>query len=126
MNSRCAADQHYVAAPLVHLELHTTDLPGACGFYRELLGWQPELLAAAEASYHALDLGSCSGGVVQCGTERALWLPYAQVASVAAATRRAEALGATVMLGPRDGPAGWRSVVVSPAGGELALWQPKR
>ncbi len=64
--------------------------------------------------------------MVECGTERALWLPYAQVASVAAATRRAEALGATVMLGPRDGPAGWRSVVVSPAGGELALWQPKR
>ena len=45
---------------------------------------------------------------------------------MAAATRRAQALGATVMLAPRDGPAGWRSVVVSPAGGELALWQPKR
>ena len=116
----------YVASPLVHLELHTPDLQRACGFYRELLGWQPERVPAADTLYHALDLAACSGGVVECGTERALWLPYAEVRSVEAATRRAQALGATVMLGPRDGPAGWRSVVVSPAGGELALWQPKR
>jgi predicted enzyme related to lactoylglutathione lyase len=29
-------------------------------------------------------------------------------------------------LSPREGPAGWRSVVATPAGGEIALWQPKR
>lgn len=114
-----------MAAPLVHLELHTPDLRAACRFYRELLGWQPELLRSAGASYEALDLAACSGGVVECGTDRALWLPYAEVASVAAATCRAQALGARVMLAPRDGPAGWRSVVATPAGGELALWQPK-
>jgi hypothetical protein len=30
-----------------------------------------------------------------------------------------------VLLEPREGPAGWRSVVTSPAGGELAFWQAK-
>lgn len=115
-----------MSCPLVHLELHTSDREAACDFYAELLGWRPELLAAADASYHALDLAACSGGVVECGTDRALWLPYAEVRCVAAATHRAQALGARVTLAPRDGPSGWRSVIVTPAGGELALWQPKR
>jgi predicted enzyme related to lactoylglutathione lyase len=41
-------------------------------------------------------------------------------------TERAQRLGARIMLGPREGPAGWRSVVATPAGGEIAFWQPKR
>jgi YidC/Oxa1 family membrane protein insertase len=28
--------------------------------------------------------------------------------------------------GPREGPGGWRSVVATRSGGEMALWQPKR
>jgi predicted enzyme related to lactoylglutathione lyase len=81
----------------------------------------------AGASYQSLDLGTAlGGGVVECGTERALWLPYVEVDSVAAATAQALALGASVMLAPREGPAGWRSVVTTPAGGEIALWQTKR
>ena len=38
----------------------------------------------------------------------------------------AERLGARVLLAPREGPAGWRSVVSTPHGGEVAFWQPKR
>ena len=34
-------------------------------------------------------------------------------------------LGARVLLEPREGPTGWRSVVATPAGGELALWRGK-
>jgi predicted enzyme related to lactoylglutathione lyase len=30
-----------------------------------------------------------------------------------------------VVLEPREGPAGWRSVIAAPAGAEIALWQPK-
>jgi hypothetical protein len=30
-----------------------------------------------------------------------------------------------VLLAPREGPAGWRSVLATPAGGEIALWQQK-
>ena len=42
------------------------------------------------------------------------------------ATDRARALGAMVLLEPREGPTGWRSVVADPAGAEIAMWQPKR
>ena len=63
--------------------------------------------------------------MVECATRRPLWLPYVEVADAAEATERARALGASVLLGPREGPAGWRSVVATPAGGELAFWQAK-
>ena len=111
---------------LVHLELHTPNLARACAFYDALLGWQPQRIIAADALYHSLDLGSyVGGGVVECGTDRALWLPYVDVESVAAATAQAIDRGASLILAPREGPAGWRSVVTTPAGGEIAFWQPK-
>ena len=113
--------------PVVHLELHTPNLGRACAFYGGLLGWRLRRVDTAAASYQSLDLGSdLGGGVVECGTERALWLPYVEVGSVAVVTARAVSLGASVMLEPREGPAGWRSVVTTPDGGEIALWQAKR
>src|SRR5262249_12857548 len=112
---------------VVHLELHTPNLGQACAFYSGLLGWGPERVRSAGASYHALDLGAgLGGGVVECRTKRAVWLPYVAVRNVADDTDRARDLGAHVLLEPREGPFGWRSVVESPAGGEIALWQPKR
>jgi predicted enzyme related to lactoylglutathione lyase len=114
------------ANPLVHLELHTGDLPRACAFYAGLCGWRPERIDAGCGSYLALDLGAgIEGGVVECETRRPLWLPYVEVAEIAEVTERARLLGASVLLEPREGPAGWRSVVASPAGAEIAFWQPK-
>ena len=112
--------------PVVHLELHTGDLAGAAGFYSQLLCWRPTTVAAGAACYTAMELGGrLGGGIVECGTERPMWLPYVQVESVAEVTARAWGMGATVLLEPREGPAGWRSVVAVPGGAELALWQPK-
>ena len=113
--------------PIVHLELHTGDLPGARAFYGELCGWRTERIDTRCGSYHALELGgSLGGGMVECEAPRPLWLPYVEVGDIAEATARAHDLGAAVLLDPREGPAGWRSVVVTPAGGEVAFWQPKR
>ncbi len=112
---------------VVHLELHTSNLKEACEFYGGLLGWQSERVAGPWGTYHALEMGGAvCGGVVQCGTERAIWLPYVEVDRIKVATDRARVLGASITLEPREGPAGWRSVVRTPTGGELALWQPKR
>jgi predicted enzyme related to lactoylglutathione lyase len=112
--------------PLAHLELHTTDLESARAFYSALFGWRPERIEAANRSYLALDLGEGpSGGIVECGTERALWLPYVSVPDLGSVTERAERLGASLLLEPREGPAGWRSVVRAPDGSEVALWQRK-
>ena len=112
--------------PVVHLELHTGNLPRACGFYTRLFDWRVERVEMGCGSYLTLDWGSgIEGGVVEHDTERAMWLPYVQVCDVGRDTQRAEELGASVILEPREGPAGWRSVVVAPAGAEVALWQPK-
>lgn len=112
--------------PVVHLELHTGDVQRARGFYADLCGWRSERVDAGCGSYLALDMGAGpGGGMVECTTRHSLWLPYVEVADAAAATDRARGLGARVLLGPREGPAGWRSVVSAPAGAEIAFWQPK-
>src|SRR5215210_351957 len=109
--------------PVVHLELHTGDLSGARAFYADLFGWKQERIEAGRRGYLALELGpGLGGGIVECDTDRALWLPYVQVADIGPATDAARASGAAVLLEPREGPAGWRSVVGTPAGGEVALW----
>jgi predicted enzyme related to lactoylglutathione lyase len=111
-----------VSKPVVHLELHTRDLAAAHHFYAALCGWEVERINTASSSYNVLDLGGdLGGGIVECSTTRALWLPYVEVPRVKEATERARELGGAVLLEPREGPAGWRSVVATPAAGEIAL-----
>ena len=116
--------------PVVHLELHTGDLPA-----------RPRLLRAAvrlaaragrhagHDSYLALELG---GGPrrrhrrvrdrrARCGCPTSRCPTIGDGHRARARPRRRRSL-----LEPREGPAGWRSVVASPAGGEIALWQAKR
>ncbi|MGH2948894.1 MAG: VOC family protein [Solirubrobacteraceae bacterium] len=112
--------------PVVHLELHTGDLPRAAAFYVRLFGWPAETVHLGGGSYLALELGgTIAGGVVERDADKAVWLPYVEVPDVVAATERAHRLGASVTLEPREGPAGWRSSVCTPAAGEVALWQAK-
>jgi predicted enzyme related to lactoylglutathione lyase len=114
-------------SPVVHLELHTNDLATASEVYADLCGWRPNRIDTRHGSYLALDMGpGVGGGIVECPAARSMWLPYVEVAEIRDATRRAAALGAMVLLDAREGPAGWRSVVATPSGGELAFWQPKR
>jgi predicted enzyme related to lactoylglutathione lyase len=112
--------------PVVHLELHTSDRSRASSLYAELCGWRPERIETRAGSYLSLELGDgFGGGIVECGIRRPRWLPYIEVAAIAEATDRAGKLGASILLEPREGPAGWRSVVATPSGGEIAFWQPK-
>jgi uncharacterized protein len=111
--------------PVVHLELHTDDERGASAFYSALLGWRAQRVHAGSASYLTLGAGGAVGaGIVGCNAGRALWLPYVAVARLEEMTERAQTMGATVMLGPRRGPTGARSVLGTPCGGEIALWEP--
>jgi predicted enzyme related to lactoylglutathione lyase len=113
--------------PIVHLELHTSDQVRASAFYAQLLQWRVQLVRGAAGSYLSFNTGGdLGGGVVECRTSRPLWLPYVQVDRIVQSTERARELGAVVLLEPREGPSGWRSVVSSPHAGEIALWVPKR
>jgi predicted enzyme related to lactoylglutathione lyase len=111
---------------VVHLELHTGDLPEARGLYAELCGWPGERIGSGRASYLALELGGIGGGIVECGTARPVWVPYVEVRRIGEVTDRARRLGASVLLEPRECANGWRSVVTTVQGGEIAFWQPKR
>jgi uncharacterized protein len=114
-------------SPVVHLELRTANLPRACAFYTAMFGWRVERIRLGSSSYLTLGLGkTIEGGVVEQEPAPSLWLPYVQVEDVRVATERARELGAGVALEAREGPAGWRSVVSTPEGGQVALWQPKR
>lgn len=111
---------------VVHLELRTGNLPRACAFYARLFAWRAETVHTPSGNYLTLELGDrIQGGVVEHDTQRPFWVPYVEVADVAETTERARVLGASVLLPPREGPAGWRSVLAAPASGMFALWQPK-
>ncbi len=113
--------------PVIHLELHTADGARAADVYSDLCGGRPEDVPTGHGAYRSLEMGRrLGGGIVECTAGRPLWLPYVQVESVDAVTDRARGLGATVLLEPRDGPAGRRSVVSTSAGGEIAFWQLRR
>jgi predicted enzyme related to lactoylglutathione lyase len=113
-------------SPVVHLELHTAHLARARAFYATLCGWRAEPIDTVNGSYLALELGNnLGGGIVECNSQHAIWLPYVEVAQIDTATHLARQLGATVLLGPREGPAGWRSVIATPEAGQIALWQQK-
>ena len=112
---------------VVHLELHTAELADARAFYGQLLGWRAEGVGNDHTPFLALELGGrLSGGMVECSTERTLWLPYVDVLDIHYATDHAWTLGASVLLAPREGPTGWRSVVSTRCGGQVAFWQAKR
>lgn len=113
--------------PVIHLELHTGDLVCAQDIYARLCGWQPQRVESRHGAYTLMEMGTeLGGGIVECATPRAVWLPYVEVADVVAATAKAAELGARVLLQPRAGPHGRRSVVATDAGGELAFWQRRR
>ena len=118
--------RHHRQNGVVHLELHTHDLGEVRAFLWQLLGWHSWPVGEAGRDYLALDVSDgLGGGIVGCGQNPPSWLPYVEVGDVPRATERASQLGASVLLAPREGPYGWRSVVTTPATGDLAFWQSK-
>ena len=112
---------------LVHLELHTGDLRAARDFYARLLGWRPDRVVTDAGTYLTMSAaGDVGAGIVACSSPRPVWLPYVQVNDIEVSTARAIELGAAAILEPREGPAGFRSVIRQAGAGEVALWQPKR
>jgi predicted enzyme related to lactoylglutathione lyase len=108
--------------PVVHLELHTGDLARAGTFYSRLLSWRPERIDTGSGAYLALELGGFGGAAsssaapgARCGCRTSR-----STTSSGSPTARGTS-GASVLFEPREGPAGWRSVVATPEGGEIAF-----
>ena len=93
-------------------------------FFESLLDWKSSdgpggltMLATDAGPFAAL--GSKEE---RCG-DRDEWIPFVAVEDVEAATKRAVALGATLLREKSRGPAGEFTVVRDPGGAALALWR---
>lgn len=119
-----------MANPFVHVELTTTDVAQAKSFYRSLFEWGlDDVEIGGGMTYTLIRVGEgTGGGMMQHPVPGApsAWLPYVEVADIAAATQKAKSLGATVM---RDVTPvmdeGSFSIIVDPTGAMLGLWQQK-
>jgi predicted enzyme related to lactoylglutathione lyase len=107
-------------------DLSAADTGQAREFYSALFGWA---VAPAEnaGSYQAwiTDGQQPWAGIVHAGTAAdGRWLPYVVVEDLDDAANRAVSLGATVIAGPADGPAGTSVTIADPGGAQLALFRP--
>jgi predicted enzyme related to lactoylglutathione lyase len=118
-----------MANPFVHLELNTVDPDKAKDFYRQLFDWQMDDMPMAQGTYTLIKTGKDPGGGLMkhpMPGAPSQWLPYVGVDDIHAATEKAKALGATVLVPPGEIPnVGWFSIFLDPTGAALALFKPK-
>jgi predicted enzyme related to lactoylglutathione lyase len=119
-----------MANPFVHIELDTSDLSKAKSFYTKLFDWKLEDVPVEMGSYTMIHVGEGTGGGMMKqpvpGAPSA-WLAYVQVDDIAAATKKAKSLGATIMKDVTEVMgAGWLSIIIDPTGAALGLWKPKK
>jgi uncharacterized protein len=116
-----------MANPFVHIELHTQDVEKAKNFYGKLFDWTLE--DYPDMNYTIVKVGEgTGGGIMKSPMPDATpqWVPYILVGDVAASTKKAKSLGATVLAGVTEIPdMGWFSMLVDPTGAAFALWKPK-
>lgn len=118
-----------MANPFVHVELATTDVDKAKGFYGALFDWRFETVPGGDGHYTLVKVGGGVGGGLMAhpipGAPSA-WMPYTLVDDVKAATDKARSLGATILMEVTEVPdMGWFSVLLDPTGAKIGLWQNK-
>ena len=116
-----------MANSFVHVELNTTDVAKAKAFYGKLFEWTLEDIPGGD--YTMIKPGKGTGGGMMKhpvpGAPSA-WLAYVEVGDIGAATKKAAALGATIMKDVTEVMGmGWLSILIDPTGAALGLWQPK-
>jgi predicted enzyme related to lactoylglutathione lyase len=118
-----------MANPFVHVELNTTDVNKAKTFYGKLFDWKLEDVPMGADSYTMIKVGEGTGGGMMkqmVPGAASAWLAYVSVEDIDAATKKAKALGATVMKDVTEVMgAGWLSIIVDPTGAPLGLWKAK-
>lgn len=119
-----------MANPFVHIELSTQNVAAAKSFYGELFDWAlTDVDMGGGNMYTMIGVGGgTGGGMMQHPMKDApsVWVPYAAVADIKAATEKARALGAHIIREPMAVmDAGWLSIFADPTGAVLGLWQDK-
>lgn len=104
-------------------DLSTGDPETAGRFYGELFGWRVQQVAP---TYWSISMGDLLVGgmhAIEGGGQPPAWFPYFVVAEADPAASRVEELGGTVVVPPRDVPAGRFTVILDPGGAVCALFE---
>ena len=116
-----------MANPFVHVELQTQDVAKSKKFYSSMFGWKLEEIPGMD--YTIINVGEGTGGGMMKKPVPGIpdnWLPYILVDDVAASTKKALSLGATIAKEITEVPGmGWFSVILDPTSAAFGLWQPK-
>jgi hypothetical protein len=108
-------------------ELITPDPGAALEFYGGLFGWTSEVFPIPGKPYTMLQHGGRNFGGVMAPPQPGIpahWLHYVLVTSIEETLKKAESLGATVLLGAMDiGEAGRIAVLKDPQGAVFGLHQ---
>jgi len=120
-----------VGNPFVHVELSTTDVKKAKDFYSKLFSWKLEDMPMGGGdTYTMIGVGEGTGGGMMKNPMPGVpsaWLAYVLVDDVAASTKKAKSLGATIIKDVGEVPQyGWFSVLQDPTGAVFALWKPAK
>jgi predicted enzyme related to lactoylglutathione lyase len=119
-----------VGNPFVHVELNTTDLAKAKDFYGKLFSWKLEDMPMPSGSYTMINVGQGTGGGMMkhpMPGAPSMWLAYVEVDDVAASTKKAKSMGASIVRDVSEVPeVGWFSIIADPTGAVFALWKPKK
>jgi hypothetical protein len=113
--------------PFSYAELHSQDPGRALEFYRRLFDWPSKTSDTPMGPYHELEPGEgFPGGIMTAAPGAAsCWVVYVRVPDVAAATDKAEGLGARVLARKQHVPdVGWFSLCADPTGATFGLWEP--
>jgi predicted enzyme related to lactoylglutathione lyase len=116
--------------PFVHMELMSTDLAKVKSFYGKLFDWVLEDMSSPDMEYTLIKVGDGTGGGLMKNpipNAPSMWVPYVLVDNLAAATKKATSLGATLMKDATEVPGmGSFTIITDPAGGMIGLWQTQR
>jgi uncharacterized protein len=113
-------------------ELYTTNVDAAGKFYVSTLGWKTDAMDMGPAGTYTMfkvpgEENSLGGMMAMPPTMKGVpsnWLPYIQVASCDASTKKANDLGAKVMVPATDIPnVGRFSILQDPTGATIALYE---
>jgi len=108
-------------------ELSTRDVEAAKRFYNAVFGWDPQTHGEGAQAYTEWYLsGKTIGGMMETPAQvpaavPPYWLTYFAVADTDATVKKAQELGATVMMPATDIPQGRFAVLSDPAGAAFAI-----
>ena len=108
--------------PIVHFEVPADDVERAKAFYEQLLGWDIQPL---EGGYHLIGTGEePGGGMMQRQAPEQGITVYIGVESVDDYVKKAEGLGATVVVPKMPVPGmGYFAQLLDTEGNVFALWE---